>query len=252
MSYHPEKYWNNVAERISSRDEARLVAGDAGPFYQYKRKRFLELLRAISFSGKRVLELGPGPGGNLLEVLAGAPKELHGADISENMLLLASQALKGTGVQLQKITGGTLNYPDRYFDLSYTATVLQHNTDEKMLRPLVSELCRVTANEVYIFERIEKTVKGTALCLGRPVRYYENLFQAEGFYLQQSTFLNVQVSHVVCGVIRKLVNPSSRKEGEQETAAAVRLQGLVLPLTSLLDRLFPVKRELAMLAFRRK
>ena len=64
-NYHPELYWSDVAERIDSRDERNIIAGDDEPYYRYKRQRFLKLFNSVDFNDKNVLELGGGPGGNI-------------------------------------------------------------------------------------------------------------------------------------------------------------------------------------------
>ena len=252
MIYEPEKYWNDVAARIAERSSGRTVAGDDEPFYHYKRKKLLALLKKVDFSNKIVLEIGPGPGGNLKEVLSLQPKEVHGADISKEMLAIARDELKGHNVTLQKINNAGLPYPDKFFDVVYTVTVLQHNTNRKMLERTINEMCRITRKDVYIFERIEKTIRGTELCLGRPVTYYEQLFIQQGLELRKTSFLNIPVSYLVCGVIRKLFNKKNRKEGEPESAISIKLQKSVLPLTSILDPVFKTNRELAMLHFQRR
>ncbi|MBC36107.1 MAG: hypothetical protein CL663_08720 [Bacteroidetes bacterium] len=68
-SYHPEKYWSEVGSRIQEREQGKnVIAGDDEPFYRYKRVKFLKLLKEIDFDRKKVLEVGCGPGGNLLEM----------------------------------------------------------------------------------------------------------------------------------------------------------------------------------------
>src|SRR5688572_32297052 len=87
--YDIESYWSDVASRIARRDDSNVIAGDDEPYYHYKRQEFLKLLHTVDFKNKIVLEIGSGPGGNLVEVWRHAPKELHGADISEEMINLA-------------------------------------------------------------------------------------------------------------------------------------------------------------------
>ncbi|HJW30612.1 MAG TPA: class I SAM-dependent methyltransferase, partial [Saprospiraceae bacterium] len=130
--YHPEPYWSDVAKRIKSRKGKNVIAGDDEPFYRYKRKRFLSLLKEVDFSGKKVLEVGSGPGGNLKELSTVPGIKLVGADISDDMINLAKSILP-TSIELVKTNGTTLPFADQSFDAVFTATVLQHNTDEKML-----------------------------------------------------------------------------------------------------------------------
>lgn len=250
-SYHPEPYWNEVAARIAARGEGNVIAGDDEPYYEYKRRKFLQLLHAIPFEGRHVLEIGSGPGGNLQEISRRRPASLTGADISDEMLALAGRQL-GAKASLVKINGQELPFPDDRFDLALTSTVLQHNSDEHMLKNLVAEICRVTREDVYIFEKIEKTIKGDALCMGRPVDYYAELFGQGGFRLQETRFLNIQVSYLVSGSLRKLLNPRTRKEGQPLSRLSLFLQKLTLPVTALADRIFTAKRDVAMLHFKKQ
>lgn len=250
--YSPEPYWNAVAERIKKRGTNNILAGDEGPYYQYKRNSFLELLFNISFENKTVLELGSGPGGNLMEVYSFNPKELFGTDISQAMIDIAQQAFGVKKITLVKTDGWKLAFPDLKFNISFTSTVLQHVTDEAMLNKLVAELCRVTGDSIYIFERTERIKRGNESNTGRTIKDYETLFNKNGFFLQEIKFLKTGCSKFVCGAIRKLFNPRSRKEGEQETKLAVILQKFALLFTKPIDKVFRIKGDLTMLNLTRK
>ena len=250
--YHPEPYWTEVAKRIGEREGANVIAGDDEPFYRYKRRKFLDLLGTVDFAGKSVLEVGPGPGGNLRVIAEMKPSRLCGADISDEMISLATRTLEGKNVELFKIDGQTLPFEDKSFDIVFTSTVLQHNTDEQMMKNLLAEVCRVSADAVYLFEKIESTVKGDDLCKGRPVQYYADICSANGFELSGVQFLNIQASYLMSGAVRKGLNPSSRSEGEPLNKMSVGIQNALLPLTRILDNIFKTKREVAKLTFRRK
>jgi len=249
--YHPEPYWSEVAQRIASRKGENVIAGDDEPFYRYKRKRFLELLHSVDFSNKNVLEIGCGPGGNLQEVWSQKPTKLTAVDISADMIKLA-KAKNDTAVDIVKINGTTLPFKDKTFDIVFTATVLQHNTDEKMLHQLMAEIARVSAKNVVFFERIETSVKGDDLCHGRPISYYENFMKERGFKLEKADFINIQTSYLTSGAVRKIFNPKSRKEGEPMTKVATFLQNATLPITKILDKVFTSQRDLGKLWFVRK
>ena len=249
--YHPEPYWNEVATRISYRDKFDLIEGEREPYYRYKRKKAMKLFEEIDFHNKVILEVGSGPGANLYEISKQNPKQLHGVDISDKMISISKNVLENIPVTVTKIDGQHIPFPDQYFDLTLTSTVLQHNTDEQMLLNLVNEICRVTNSEIYIFEKIEKKIKGTELCMGRPINYYKALFEKGNFTLSDVQFLNIQVSYLVSGSIRKLFNKPSHKEGEEISKLSHYLQRLTLPITSLLDPIFKSRREMAMLHFKK-
>ena len=248
--YHPEPYWSEVADRIAERGDKNVIAGDDEPYYRYKRAEFLEMLRSVDFNGKKVLEIGSGPGGNIADILkVYKPTEIHGADISDKMIALAKQNLAGQNVIFTKINGLNLPFEDNSFDIVYTATVLQHNTDEKMLFQIISEIARVSKGKVVIFERIENGIEGDELCLGRPVEYYKNAIEKHNFALKTTRFINIRASYFVCGAIRKVLNPSTRQEGESLNGFSIFLQNLTLPITKILDKIFKSGKDIAKLEF---
>ena len=204
--YHPEPYWSDVAKRIKARKGKNVIAGDDEPYYRYKRERFLSLLNEVDFKGKTVLEIGSGPGGNLKALLAKSPKSLTGVDISPDMVELAKSNLPPE-VTIIKVNGTSLPFEDRSFDYVFTATVLQHNTDETMLKQLMAELCRVAAEKVFLFERTEGEITGDSLCYGRPVAYYEAICRQHGFELASSKRINIRACYYVSGAIRKGLLP---------------------------------------------
>lgn len=249
--YHPERYWSEVGARIKERENGQnVIAGDDEPYYRYKRRRFLELLHEVTYTGKSVLEIGHGPGGNLLEVWSHQPKRLHGVDISDQMVALA-RAKISSEIQVQKVNGTALPYADGEFDIVFSATVLQHNTDDEMLRQLMSEMARVSSDQVILYERVEATIKGDDLCLGRPVDYYSSIMQPHGYSLTSTKPINVRASYYVSGAIRKLLNPSSRQEGEPLTDLSVLLQKATLPITSLIDRLWSSEKDVCRIVYRK-
>jgi SAM-dependent methyltransferase len=250
-NYHPEPYWSEVAKRIKAREGANVIAGDDEPYYRYKRNRFLEMLSTVDFKGKSVLEIGNGPGGNLDFISHFGPKRLVGVDISSDMIELATKRL-GDRAEIIKVNGTKLPFEDKTFDIVFSATVLQHNTDEKMLLELMSEMCRVSGDSVILFERIEDEIKGDELCYGRPVSYYSAVCQKHGFELVETSFINIRSSYYVSGAIRKGLNPKNRVEGEPLNAVSVFLQNITLPITKLADKVFTSRKDVAKLHFKRK
>ena len=249
--YHPEPYWSDVAKRIKSREGENVIAGDDEPFYRYKRKQFLKMLHVVDFTGKSILEIGSGPGGNLKEIWTKNPSRLAGADISLEMILIAQNHLPDK-IELEKIDGTSLPFQNQEFDYVFTATVLQHNTNEEMLKNIMAELCRVSKEKVFLFERIEPKIKGDDLCYGRPVQYYEEICNQYGFELQSKSFINIRVSYFISGIIRKVFGRKSRIEGEPYRKSVIVLQNITLPVTRLLDKVFVSNKDVARLEFKRK
>jgi len=250
-SYNPETYWNDVAEKISSRNDINIIAGDDEPYYRYKRKRFLKLFNSLDFANKKILEVGSGPGGNLELLTRKGCKEIVGVDVSDKMIELSKRILQDKKVQVQKIDGYSLPFDNNYFDIVFTSTVLQHNTDEVQLKELIKNICRVSSSDAIIFERIEKNITGHETNLGRPIAYYSQLFKENGFTLLESRFLPIQASYLLCGTIRKLFNRRNRAEGEPISRFSYLLESCILPVTSFIDNLVPSKRDLGMLRFKR-
>src|SRR5215510_80959 len=140
MSYNIESYWSRVAGEIGNRRTGNYVAGDDDPYYRYKRAKFLRCFFAtLDVVGRRVLELGCGPGGNLLELARLRPASIVGVDISTARLDLARQTIADipVPVELHKTDGQTLALPSHSVDLAFTATVLQHNVDPVALSQAV-------------------------------------------------------------------------------------------------------------------
>jgi len=251
-TYHPEKYWSEVAQSIDSRDGHNVLAGDDSPFYRHKRNRFLSLLKEVDFKGKKVMELGSGPGGNVKEIVQLDPASITGADISQNMIDIATKHVASDKATFVKINGEKLPFDDGHFDVVFSATVLQHNTDDDMMRKILGEMCRVTNDKIYLFERIESNFKGDDLCMGRPFEYYRKIVEDHGFDFKKVDYINTEVSHILCGIVRKIFNPKKRVEGQKETKVSLGIQKLIVPISSVLDKVFTAKRDVARMEFTRK
>jgi len=254
MEYNPRTYWTEVADRIQARGLRSLVAGDDTPFYRYKRARFLEEFTKIAFRDKSVLEVGCGPGGNLEVVHNASPKRLIGCDISWKMIDLATQNLQAIlpSVELVLTDGVTLPLEDESVDITYTVTVLQHNTDEEMLTSLMREICRVTREKAFLFEDTSDKIKAGASWTVRPVSYYQAIMEKHGFKLTEVKYISVFINRLASAVILKVMSPRNRKEGEPIPPMAIICQRACLPPTRLLDRIFTERRGLTKMLFEQK
>jgi len=113
---------------------------------QEARSRGLEMLAVES--GERVLEIGFGTGHSLVELAraTGTEGEVHGVDISEGMLEMASRRLRDEGlanrVELRLAAVPPLPYPDGCFDvvtLSFTLELF----GEDLIGEVLAEVRRV-------------------------------------------------------------------------------------------------------------
>ena len=258
MEYHPESYWSRVAHEITKRRPS-VVAGDDDPFFRYKRRKFLsKFLGSLDVDNKVILEVGTGPGGNLHEIAQNHhPTKILGVDISQNMLDLASNNLKSfQGIELHKIDGQHLPFEDRSVDLSYTVTVLQHNPDEQMLTTLVSELCRVTRDSIVLMEDIGKAnrIEGKGSWVGRTVDVYASMMSDGGFELLDVEFLKTKFSrrwhHRIFRIYKSF--KVDHEEGDPIGPFTRLVLASPMPITKVLDDVFPDDENLAKLVFRRR
>ena len=248
--YHPEPYWGEVAKRVASRAGANVIAGDDEPYYVYKREQTLRSLLELDFDDRRVLEVGSGPGGNLLELSSYVTDRLAGVDISAEMIAVARERLP-EHVELHKTDGTTLPFADRAFDLVFSVTVVQHNTDDAMMRRLVGEMARVCAEELVLIENVDTRISGDELMRRRPPEYYAGILGEHGFRHVGTDMIDTVASYYVCGALRKGLNPSTREEGQPLTPLSLGLQRALLPVTKVLDTILTHRRDLARMRFRR-
>jgi SAM-dependent methyltransferase len=112
---------------------------------QQRQRRTLGLLRRLGFSGLaglRILEMGCGSGGVLLEYLgyAAAPERLHGCDLLLERLQEAHDCLPH--LPLACADGQNLPYPDAAFDLELQYTAFSSILDEQVKANLAGEMLR--------------------------------------------------------------------------------------------------------------
>jgi SAM-dependent methyltransferase len=246
VEYDPAAYWSRVAEQVGARNEGDDwdLAGNSGPFDRYKRELTLSRLRDLPVSGRAVLELGPGPGGNLRALSAQRPSRLVGADVADGMLELALRNTDGLEVELVHLAGDDrLPFADREFDTSLAVTVLQHNRTDVAAR-LVKELARVTRSTLALIEDTTRwrRRRHQGSYFVRRADDYAGWATAEGFELVDATPMNVWVSerawlltHRMAALTRKQLFP----EGAPVACFERRLQTFALKLTRRLDRWTP-------------
>jgi SAM-dependent methyltransferase len=230
MSYDPEVYWTRVAGEIARRPDASALSGDCDPFHAYQRRKMLKrFLDPLEVAGRTVLEVGCGPGGNLLHLQRFRPARSIGVDVSSRMLDLARQRLQGhEHVELLKTDGRRIELSDHIADVTFTVTVLMHISDDAMFRSVVSELCRLTKHTLVLIEQTTRRSAGDITADGHGVRRrvdeYADAVRAHGLLLRSTEDLRVRVSRAGWGRAVRLAGRIARKEGEPESALA-RLLG---------------------------
>jgi SAM-dependent methyltransferase len=215
VKYQAEAYWSGVAEQIRQRSIGGDIAGDDAPYFRYKRRKFLKrFLEQLDVKGKTVMELGCGPGGNLLILSKKGPAQLIGVDVSSAMLELAGRTTAGAAcpVDLRKTDGTSLPLPDLAVNLAVTVTVLQHNPDAQVLDRMIEELCRVTQETLVLIEDIGDEIgpfEEGRTYVGRPVSEYADRARRFGFRLLSAENLGLNASRTVHDYLwKRLVGPS--------------------------------------------
>ena len=95
--------------------------------------------------GWRALEIGCGPG-RLMRPMSRHFAEIHGVDVSDEMVALAKQRLSDVPQAHAHLTdGATLReFPDEWFDFVYSYAVFQHIPSQEIIYGYLREILRVT------------------------------------------------------------------------------------------------------------
>lgn len=257
INFDSESYWSRIGQEIKQRRHESYLAGDDNPYLSYKRNKFLKLfLNNIDFQSKVILEIGCGPGGNLLHLARRHfPMKLVGVDISQTMIEIASDNMARNNVvaELHKIDGMNLPFSEEAIDISFTVTVLQHVTDGAILKSLIQEICRVTKTSIVL---VESTGNGglsrNGSSIVRDVDIYKAIFIEYGFELFDCLYLNTKVSRLWNDIISQRFLSKKHKKGEQIGLIHRTLVASALPITRILDELFVEKQDLTKLVFHRR
>jgi SAM-dependent methyltransferase len=254
MTYDRESYWSGVANRIGGRATDCALAGDADAFYRYKRRKMLStFLSALPVDGRVVLELGPGPGGNLEWLLDHRrPTRAIGVDISDAMLGLARERLKDRA-ELHKTDGVSLPLPDRSIDTSFTVTVLQHNVVDSQVHRLASELARVCRGPIVLIEDTghgQPKADADTAWISRPITEYEAMMRDVGYRLTKSARLGLRVSRAGYNRLIRCFRPL--EEGALQPAARRIAIAMWVGIAAPLDSLVPDPIDLTQMVFERR
>jgi len=257
MLYEPSAYWSAVADRIRQRGGAEEVdldlAGNAGPFHRYQRQLTLNRLSTLAVRGASVLELGSGPGGNLMHLSTMAPMRLIGCDIAPGMVQLSRERL-GVLAKVIQLDGPLLPFDSESFDIAFTVTVLQHNPDD-VARQLVKELCRVAET----LELIEATTALRARSWAgsyfvRSTTDYLAWVTAEGFHVVDISPMNAWASEKAWLGIRRFASLIDRRqhlEGEAVSRVERAIDRTTLAVTRRIDDRLPMLSGLTAMRFQR-
>src|SRR6202049_3344873 len=93
---------------------------------------------------RRAMEIGCGPG-RLMRPMSWNFGEIHGVDVSDEMIRLATQKLKGSINAFPRVTDGTdlSCYANEFFDFVYSYAVFQHIPTAEVVFSYLTEAWRV-------------------------------------------------------------------------------------------------------------
>lgn len=253
MSYDVRTHWNDVASAISERNSGTQLAGYDSILDRHARAKFLQHFTAINVAGKNVMEIGSGSGLNLLLLNQGKAKSITAVDISEKMLELAKNNMKNAEAQKNfiHIDGRNIPLADKSIDYAFTVTVLQHNSDVASLTNLAKEISRVVSQKIYLFEDTAPREKGSPDYMLRPVSFYQNMFEANGFRLVETKYISMYFTQKLFSLFNRIFGLYGKKEGAATPLFAQIIQYPFLPITSLLDKLFQFKEGNTLMVFER-
>lgn len=101
------------------------------------------ILKGIHLDDRCVLEIGCGIG-NLLRPLSARAREVHGVDISGEMLKQATERLAGhPNIVVHKTDGRLGMFPDKYFDFVFSTGVFIHFPNKSLVYQYFQEVSRV-------------------------------------------------------------------------------------------------------------
>jgi SAM-dependent methyltransferase len=254
MPYDPATYWSGVAEHIDARasGEGRELAGQEGPFHQYKRSVAIRRMSGLDVAGKTVFELGPGPGDNLRLLHDHGAARLIGYDIAPKMVKLARANL-GDLAEINLLDGPKLPLPDCVSDVSLTVTVLQHNNDQS-IDAIIKELTRVTSETLELLEDTSRRPRSYETYFLREPQVYVDLVTAQGFRVVNIEPLNVWVSEKTWLGKERLLRTVKRgalEEGRSMSSAEMVAEKAILALTTKLDGYVPAPTGLTAMRFER-
>ncbi|MBI1224822.1 MAG: methyltransferase domain-containing protein [Bacteroidetes bacterium] len=230
------------------------------PFDVYRKEKLINLLNLRQLAEYRsVLEIGCGIGDLLKEIAKYNPKELYGVDSSEKMVTYAREFLKEEKVDVQAANVFRLPFPEKSFDLVVVMDEFQYILDNKQVERLVYEVCRVARQWVILVEETapEETRKEQFIC--RTIERYKSEMKKKNFHLRKVDILDIAATSYVytsrrnpwhwirwvfspllylLGFPSSVMKMPTNEEEVPDSALAMKLQALTLPLATSLDGVF--------------
>ena len=116
-----------------------------------------------SLGGKRALEIGCGPG-RLMLPLSRHFGEIHGVDVSDEMIRLARERLRDAPRAHAHVGGGSdlAGFEDESFDFVYSYAVFQHIPAREVVFDYLREACRVLRSDGLMYCQLNGLPKTAA------------------------------------------------------------------------------------------
>jgi ubiquinone/menaquinone biosynthesis C-methylase UbiE len=247
--YDAGAFWNDVGRQLLQRpsSDQSTIASDDTTYYALKQRRFFaEFLDPALRDASSVLEIGPGPGGNLSRLRAQG-KVVHGADVSSSMREIARR----NGLDcIELMDGKCLPFEDRSVDAVFTSTVLQHNDDEHAAS-LLAEMARVAAREVHLFEDTAPVpVRDRRSHWLRRPAWYSSRLRPLGYELTLQRRLPLTCQEIAATAARVLMD-RHLPQGADPTPKRLHTEEMMLRVARPIDRVIPPAVGLTRLSFRR-
>jgi SAM-dependent methyltransferase len=139
------RYYVAFGRRGQPDDEFFASAADVARNLEHE---LMRLPRATTPRARRALEVGCGPG-RLLRPMSPHFGEIHGVDVSDEMIRLAQERFRGSsGVNLHVTNGADLSpLAANYFDFVYSYAVFQHIPSREVVLAYFAEISRVLKEE---------------------------------------------------------------------------------------------------------
>jgi len=179
--------WDDMALQDEKRHgKARFLSCPDTPYYEAKRDTAVAAMLKTDFSDLEVLEVGCGPGGNLIEIAEKhSDADITGCDTAREMFTFAKKNTAGMhNVTVKMSEPDTLPFENASFDMVLTMTTLQSIEDDADAEQIASEISRVTRGRVILFEDMFDSGIGPSSITYtlRRISFYGDLFHGLGFH----------------------------------------------------------------------
>jgi len=104
---------------------------------EFQSDQYVLKIKTLAQKSNYVLDCGCGDG-SVVKFIANKSGEFHGIDISPLAIKLSKSGRKSINIKFTKMDLEKIEFPDNYFDLVYSAYVLEHlDNPEKVIREMI-------------------------------------------------------------------------------------------------------------------